>query len=117
MALYKETVKIFKEQKERWNYLLSKDIDDMTAEELAEHHIEQVKKFDNEGGFHIEFNDNSFINIDLCSGPQNYFDEINWYSADGKRTNTFDCHYEIAEHPAEFTVGDDTYIIEWIVID
>ena len=112
---YKATVEIDKETLGKWNFLLSKDLCDMTEDEIKKYN---ATKDIFEGGFLAKFDNDSYITIDLHSGNENYFDNIVWHSADEKRSVAFDCMYKIdVDNPNEFNVGDDVYVINWKVIE
>ncbi len=106
---YRTVVEIEKKTLERWNFLLSKDLDNMTDTEKEKYN---AKTYDKEGGFYAEFEDGSHITIDLESGGNNYYDEILWHSADGKVV-PFDCNFEIGEESEVLETEGNTYIIEW----
>lgn len=113
--VYTEKLQVEKKDVDRWNFLLSKDIDEMTEREVD---VYNVKENNKEGGYEVKFSDGSYITIDLYSGSQNYYDDIVWHNADETRSETFDCLYSFADEPKEeFTVGEDTYVIEFEVID
>lgn len=107
---YKAVVEVDKKTLERWNFLLSKDIDDMTNEEKKKYN---VKKYDQEGGFCVDFDDGSYVTIDLESGGNNYYDEIIWHSADENKCINFDCKYKIGGEQEELEIEENLYIIEW----
>ncbi len=104
MKIYKETIEAKKEELERWNFLLSKDIDDMSKEEKEKY---QPKKFDQIGCFEINFKDGSYITIDVNSGSQNYYDDIIWRNPSTKEIRIFDCFYEIKTGEMELYVYND----------
>ena len=113
--VYKEKVEVTKKECEEWNALLEKTLDEMTEEEIEKY---GAKADDGRGGFWIDFENGSHITIDLYSGSSNYYDDRVWVSADGKKDVTFDCSYELArEKTDEYTVGEDTYIIEWEIVE
>lgn len=67
-------------------------------------------------GFCFEFEDESKIYIDICSGSSNYYDNCQWVSGDCKSDYLFDCDYSIDEemefHP---TNNDNVYICKFIL--
>lgn len=64
--------------------------------------------------FYFEFDDNSKIYIDICSGSSNYYDDCVWESSNGKDNYVFDCFYEIAEEN-EFIYNNTRYICKFII--
>ena len=111
--IYREVVEIEKITLDRWNFLLSKDFDDMTDEEMEKYN---AKPYDSEGGFYVEFRDGSNVTIDLASGDTNYYDDVVWHSADNNTDIVFDCSYGIGKKTDELTVNNDSYIIEWKIV-
>ena len=67
-----------------------------------------------EGIFNITFDNGSSLNFDLCSGQSNYWDDVVWTSADGKRDICFDCEFELGN--IEFEVDNELYIVEIVKI-
>ena len=67
-------------------------------------------------GFCFEFEDESKIYIDICSGSHNYYDNCQWVSADCKRDYLFDCSYSIDEE-MEFYPTDkgNVYLCKFII--
>ena len=67
-------------------------------------------------GFCFEFDNNSKIYIDICSGNSNYYDNCWWVSGDCESEYLFDCGYAIEEemefHPTD---NDDVYICKFII--
>lgn len=63
-----------------------------------------------EGIFCVEFDDGSSLNFDLCSGRHNYWDDVVWTSADGKRDVVLDCEYELDD--IEFEVDGELYVVK-----
>ena len=111
MNVYHSTVLITRTEIERWNFLLNKDIPQMSDEEIEKYH---AKSDDYEGGIIAEFEDGSHITIDLCSGDNNYYDDSVWFSPDETTYVNFECSYSIAQEGSdEFQVNGDTYIIDW----
>lgn len=64
--------------------------------------------------FYFEFDDDSKIYIDICSGNCNYYDNCQWVSGDCNRDYVFDCSYELAEE-TEFIHNDTSYICKFII--
>ena len=65
-------------------------------------------------GFCFEFDDDSKIYIDICSGSSNYYDNCIWVSGDCNEDCVFDCSYEISEEN-EFIHNDTSYICKVII--
>ena len=88
---YTETVKISKKEFDRINRLLEIDnMEEMSDEELRAagantHHCEGV--------YSVRFEDGSSMNYDLCSGSENYYDDVVWTSPDGKRDIVLSCAF------------------------
>ena len=57
--------------------------------------------------FEIVFDDTSVLKYYLCSGSENYYDDIVWNSPDGMNVITFECNFELCD--IEFTIGEDHY--------
>lgn len=107
MKRFEESVMISPDEYDRINRLLSiQSLEDMTDDELlkagANTHV-------NEGIFFVKFADGSSLNFDLCSGTTNYWDDVVWTSADGKRDVTFECEYELGD--IEFEEDGALYIV------
>ena len=66
--------------------------------------------------FCFEFENESRIYIDICSGNSNYYDNCQWVSGDCKEDYLFDCDYSIDEkmefHPTD---NGDVYICKFII--
>lgn len=92
-----------------YNALL--DIPDLT--EFDDEHLELIKD-ECYGLYEFDFEDGSYITIDLCHGTGNYYDDCVWHSKDGKQDITFDCSYCI-DAEMEFTVEGNTYICNLVV--
>lgn len=106
-TVYEKTVMIDAEEYDRINRLLAiPSLEDMTDEELLE---AGANTNQNEGVFRVGFGDGSSLNFDLCSGLSNYWDDIVWTSADGRRDIILDCEYELDD--IEFEEAGTTYIV------
>lgn len=108
MVRHEETIRIPIGEFERINRLLAiKSLEEMSDEEL----IEQGANTDVcEGVFHVEFDNGSSINFDLCSGKHNYWDDVVWTNADGNRDIVFDCEYELND--IEVEIDKELYIVK-----
>lgn len=106
---YTETVKIQASEFERINKLLHIfSLEEMTDEELQEagantHHCEGV--------FTAHFADGSTMNYDLCSGTENYYDDVVWTSPDGGRDVIIDCEFELSDD-IEVEIDGNLYIVK-----
>ena len=92
-----------------YNALL--DIPDLA--EFDDEHLELIKD-ECYGLYQFDFEDGSYITVDLCHGTGNYFDDCVWHSKDGKRDVIFDCSYCI-DTEMEFTVDNNTYVCKLVV--
>ena len=106
---YKTEVKISKKEYDRINRLLHiYSLEEMTDEELQEagantHHCEGV--------FTANFADGSTMNYDLCSGTENYYDDVVWTSPDGSRDVIIDCEFELSDD-IEVEIDGNLYIVK-----
>lgn len=64
----------------------------------------------NEGIFAVPFDDGSCLTYDLCSGQSNYYDNVVWTSADGKRSAVLDCTFELAD--IGFSIDGTQYFVK-----
>ena len=111
MIEHKETVYISTSEYDRINRLL--DIEsfyDMTDDEMEEQGVETDYY---EGVFYVKFDNESFLTWDLCSGTGNYYDNVVWTSADGKKEEVFDCDYTLGDI-IEFEIESEIYIVKVI---
>lgn len=108
MIRHEEVVHIRKSDFDRINRLLAiESLEEMTDSEL----IEQGANTDYcEGVFYVEFDNGSSLNFDLCSGQHNYWDDVVWTSADGKRDIVFDCEYELGD--IEVEIESELYVVK-----
>ena len=80
MIRHEETVRISSSGFDRVNRLLAiESLEEMTGDELLKlgantNVCERV--------FHVVFDNGSYLNFDLCSGTNNYYDDVVWISAD-----------------------------------
>ena len=109
MIKYEEIVYVSKKEFDRINRLLAiESLEDMTDNEL----LEQGANTDVcEGLFYVEFDDGSIMNIDLCSGQHNYYDDVVWISADGKTEVILDCAYKLDD--IEVEIGSKLYVVKF----
>lgn len=106
---YQETIKIPATEFNRINRLLAIEcFENMSDEEMrkAGANTDQY-----EGLWLIEFDDGSKLTWDLCSGSSNYYDNAVWTSADGKRSITLDCLFELCD--IEFEVDGTIYSVKF----
>lgn len=110
MIRHEEIIHIPTKEFDRINRLLAiESLEEMTDSEL----IEQGANTDYcEGIFHIEFDNGTSLNFDLCSGQHNYWDDVVWTSADGKTDVVLDCEYELDD--IEFEIENELYIVKVI---
>lgn len=111
-TIHKEKVIIPASEYNRINSLLAIiSLEEMTDDELLK--IGANTDY-YEGIFNITFDNGSSLNFDLCSGQHNYWDDVVWTSADGKRDIVFDCEFELGN--IEFEVDNELYIVEIVKI-
>jgi hypothetical protein len=106
--IHKEVVYISKEELKKANYLLSIN----SLEELSDAQLQEIGAETDVcvGLFYIEFDNGATMNIDLCSGQHNYYDDVVWTSPDGSRDVVFDCEYNIDN--IEVEIDGELYIVE-----
>lgn len=105
------TIKATKKDIEDFNFILNTDLADMTEEQKD---LYECHPYDCIGLWEVNFPDGSYLTIDLASGDINYFDDVVWHSADGKRDITFDCSYKFGVDD-EFEVDGTIYKTKWII--
>lgn len=94
---------------DRINRLLEIDcLEEMTDAQLREHGANTDVC---EGIFHVEFDNGATLNLDLCSGSHNYYDDMVWTSPDGKHDITLDCEYEL-DDDIEFEINNELYVVK-----
>lgn len=107
--IFKEIITYDKDTLERVNALL--DIESLEVEEYTEEQkLLNPKVDDFIPLMSIEFNNGNIIDIDVCSGRCNYYDNCVLKDKDGYEITCFDCNYSI-DNEMEFNYEDDTYII------
>jgi hypothetical protein len=101
------TVSIKKSEFDRVNRLLSiRSLSEMSDSQL----IEAGANTDRcEGILFVTFDDGSSLNYDLCSGQENYFDDVVWTSSDGKSDICLECTFELSD--IEFEAMGEEYIV------
>ena len=110
MIKHEETVHIPASEFNRINRLLAiGSLEDMTDIELLEHGANTNVC---EGIFYVEFDNGASMNIDLCSGNHNYWDDVVWTSADGNTDIVLDCEYELDD--IEVVIENELYIVNII---
>ena len=104
---YMETIVYKKDVLERVNALLNiEDLGDLSEEEkLLNPKIDDFISL-----MSIDFENGNIIDIDVCSGTGNYYDNCVLKDKDGHETTCFDCNYSI-NNEMEFCYGNDTYIV------
>lgn len=104
------TVKLEKSYIDRIRRLLDiPSLSDLTDDELR-----KMGGFTDatEGVFFVQFDDGSTLNYDLCSGQENYYDDVVWTSPDGSRDVVLECTFELDDF--EFDVDGETYEVKII---
>lgn len=100
-------VKILKSEQDRINGLLDiPSLSEMTDQELYE---AGANTDSCEGVYYVRFGDGSFMTYDLCSGQENYYDNVVWTGKNGREI-FLDCSYELAD--IEFDVDGETYEVK-----
>ena len=102
------TVKLEKSDIDRIRRLLDiPSLSDLTDDELRD-----MGGFTDatEGVFSVRFDDGSTLNYDLCSGQENYYDDVVWTSPDGSRDVVLECTFELDD--IEFDVDGETYEVK-----
>ena len=103
---YESVVDISKEKFDRINRLLSlPSLSEMSDTALR---AEKANTNQCEGVFCAKFADGSWVDFDLCSGSENYYDDVVWHSGNGDIT--LDCSYELDD--IEFEIDGNEYYIK-----
>lgn len=101
-------VKIPKSEQDRVNRLLDiPSLSEMTDHELYE---AGANTDSCEGVLYVDFDDGSHLTYDLCSGQENYFDDVIWTSADGSRDVLLECSFDLSD--IEFDVDGESYEVK-----
>lgn len=110
MIRHVETVRIPASKYNRVNRLLEiQSLEDMTDDELLE---QGANTNVCEHVFYVEFDNGAQMRFYLCSGSHNYYDDVMWSSADGKRDVVLDCEYELDD--IEVEIEDELYCVNII---
>jgi hypothetical protein len=110
MIKHEATINISATEFDRINRLLAiESLEEMTDSELIAHGANTDSC---EGVFYVEFDNGTSMNFDLCSGTHNYWDDVVWTSADGKRDVVLDCEYELDD--IEVEIDFELYIVKII---
>ena len=110
MIKHEATIRIPASEVDRINRLLAiPSLEDLTDDELL---AQGANTDEYEGIFHVEFDNGSFLNFDLCSGQHNYYDDVVWTSADGNRDVILDCEYELDD--IEVEIDSELYVVKII---
>lgn len=105
--VFRETIGIEKKVLDRVNGLLNiQTLGVYTKEEK----LLNPKMDDFIGLASVDFENGNSIDIDVCSGTFNYYDNCVLKDRDGNEITCFDCNYCI-DNEMEFSYKDDTYII------
>ena len=124
MKTYISEMEISRKDFDRINRLMEIDFDDVDENgDLISTMAELVDELDARPdtmpySFCFEFEDESTIYIDICSGSHNYYDNCFWVSKGKLRDCVFDCHYMIEENNAFVPFdGSATYICKFIIVE
>lgn len=101
------TVKLTKSEIDRINRLLDiPSLSDLTDDELRD-----MGAFTDavEGVYSVRFDDGSTLTCDLCSGQENYYDNVVWTGTTGREI-CLDCEFELSD--IEFDVDGETYEVK-----
>lgn len=108
MNKYEVTVSIPRWKVDRINRLLAiKSMEDITDSELVELGANTDQ---NEGIYSVTFDNGSTLRFELCSGQNNYWDDVVWTNPDKSRDVTLDCEYEIGD--IEVEIESELYIVK-----
>lgn len=108
MVQYEEYVYISTSEYDRVNRLLAiESLEEITDEELVE---QEANTGCCEELFYVEFENGAVMTIDLCSGTHNYYDNVVWTSADGRRNIVLDCEYKLDD--IEVEIESELYVIK-----
>lgn len=108
MSVYTATARIPAETFERVNRLLQIDsLEDMTDDELSK---QGAGVHQCEGIYYVTFDDGSTINFDLCSGSENYWDDVTWTNSEDTQCVFVEPEFEIGD--IEVDINDNTYIVK-----
>jgi hypothetical protein len=107
---YEETVQIKKPTYDKVNQLL----DICSFSDMTDYEFESsgVRRNTCEGIYLVKFKDGSQLNYDLCSGSENYYDEIVW--SKDNRDAWFEPTFDLAD--MDFGVDDNEYVVHIEVI-
>lgn len=105
-------VQISRSEYERVNRLLGiPSLSEMSDEQLI---LAGANTNQCEGILYAKFDDGSVLNYDLCSGTENYFDDVVWTNPDGNHDVVLDCTFELDD--IEFEPGNgETYLVKLII--
>jgi len=107
MSKHIQTVSIPASEFDRVNRLLAiESLEDLSDEELGKRKAGMKRA---EGIYEVIFDDGSSLNFDLCSGSNNYWDDVVWTSPDGSTDIPLDCQYELGD--IEFEVNSELYVV------
>jgi hypothetical protein len=121
MKTYVSEMEISRKDFDRINKLMQVDFNDIDENgDLTEEMQSLVDELDARPdtmpyGFCFEFDNESKIYIDICSGSSNYYDNCQWVSGDCKSDYLFDCDYSIDEEMEFHPTDDDVYICKFII--
>lgn len=102
---YEAVVDIDKETYNKVNRLLEiESLEEMTDQELMEAGANTNTHI---GVYGVQFEDGSYVRYDLCSGAENYWDDVVFSNDTGDYV--IDCSYELDD--MELEIEGNTYIV------
>lgn len=102
-------ITIKKTEFERINKLLGID----SFAEMSEKRLREIgaERDSCEGILYVEFDDGSSLNFDLCSGEDNYYDDLVWTSPDGNHDVVMECTFDFPD-VIEFEAMGEEYSVK-----
>ena len=105
---YIAIVDIDQSTSDRVNRLLNiPSLSEMDDKQLVE---AGAKTYQCEGVFYVRFPDGSSLTYDLCSGSENYFDDVVWTDLNGAHDVCLDCTYKLSD--IEFEAFGNEYAVK-----
>lgn len=109
--IYKAKIELSQAEITLYNRLLEEiDFDDDTKEMQDKIAELGAKQDDQIGIYSYEFENGNYVNIDICSGSSNYYDNIVLFDKNGNELWVNEYDFRIDSF--EFELDDDTYIVE-----
>ncbi len=107
-GIHKARVELRKDLIDKVKRFLSiKSFEEMTEKEM---NVIGAEEDSCETIFSVEFDDGSCLNFDLCSGKNNYWDDVIWTSPDGKTDVMLEPTFSIDD--IESTINGEEYRVE-----